>query len=80
MLRTKRYKYCYNPADIDELYDLETDPHELKNLAEDCSMKPVLEDMKTRLYNEMVKHGENCVDTCGYGIGKNRRITGQSET
>ena len=80
MLRTKKHKYCYNPADIDELYDLETDPHELENLAEDSSMKPVLEDMKTRLYDEMVKHGENCVDTCGYGIGKNRRITGQWET
>jgi arylsulfatase A-like enzyme len=31
-IRTPRYKYCFNPAGIDELYDLRDDPGELKNL------------------------------------------------
>lgn len=32
-VRTERWKYCYTPGDIDELYDLENDPDELRNLA-----------------------------------------------
>ncbi|MBI1894927.1 MAG: sulfatase-like hydrolase/transferase [Acidobacteria bacterium] len=33
MIRTRRYKYIYNHNDVAELYDLEADPGELKNLA-----------------------------------------------
>lgn len=32
MLRDKRYKYIWNLTDVDELYDLETDPGEIENL------------------------------------------------
>ena len=32
MLRTKRYKFVYNAPDVNELYDLQRDPHELTNL------------------------------------------------
>lgn len=32
-IRNERYKYVWNPQDIDELYDLQTDPHEMENLA-----------------------------------------------
>ena len=32
-IRNERYKYVWNPQDIDEFYDLQTDPHEMKNLA-----------------------------------------------
>lgn len=31
MVRTDKYKFVYNTADTDELYDHETDPHELHN-------------------------------------------------
>ncbi len=34
-VRTERWKYCITPGDVDELYDLENDPNELHNLAED---------------------------------------------
>jgi arylsulfatase A-like enzyme len=35
MVRDRKYKYVWNATDIDECYDLETDPHELVNLAAD---------------------------------------------
>jgi choline-sulfatase len=33
MVRNGRYKYIYSPPDPEQLYDLESDPHELNNLA-----------------------------------------------
>jgi len=33
MIRDKRYKYVWNPTDVDEFYDLQEDPAELVNLA-----------------------------------------------
>ncbi len=32
-IRTPEWKYCFNPAGVDELYDLRNDPAELRNLA-----------------------------------------------
>jgi len=49
MVRTRRWKYVYSPHDADELYDLENDPGELKNLVEDRSCAAVLSEMKARL-------------------------------
>jgi arylsulfatase A-like enzyme len=34
-IRTPRYKYNWSPHDLDELYDLETDPNERRNLVDD---------------------------------------------
>jgi arylsulfatase A-like enzyme len=31
-IRTPDFKYCWNPVDTDELYDLKNDPFEMKNL------------------------------------------------
>ena len=49
MVRTRKWKYVYNPLSIDELYDLETDPNELVNLANKVAFKHVLRRMKERL-------------------------------
>jgi arylsulfatase A-like enzyme len=44
-----RHKLVYNPHDVDELYDLVADPHELHNLAADPALAPVRRDMESRL-------------------------------
>ena len=45
---TSRYKYTYEPADAPELYDLEKDPLEMKNLSRDVSCRDVMK----RLHEE----------------------------
>ena len=52
-LRTERYKYVYYPFDEDELYDLESDPWELRNLAHDPNWQTVLREMRARLVQRM---------------------------
>lgn len=46
---THSHKYVYNGFDFDELYDLEKDPHEMVNVAED----PAYEDVKRDLVKKM---------------------------
>jgi choline-sulfatase len=41
MVRDGRYKYIYSPPDPEQLYDLESDPHELHNLAGQPEYKQV---------------------------------------
>ena len=48
-VQTKQYKYVYNGFDIDELYDLQNDPHEMVNLTDD----PNLTDIKRELVRKM---------------------------
>jgi arylsulfatase A-like enzyme len=53
MVRTGRWKYCWDPLDPDgearELYDLETDPWELRNLAADPAQAEVCAALERRL-------------------------------
>jgi arylsulfatase A-like enzyme len=49
MVRTRSWKYVYNPCFEDELYDLQSDPGELRNLAGKLGYKHVLRRMKSRL-------------------------------
>ncbi|MBI3209168.1 MAG: sulfatase [Candidatus Solibacter usitatus] len=55
-LRTDRYKLILNlnPGDKPELYDLKTDPQEMKNLA-DSGNRAVLSDLRGKLLAEMKK-------------------------
>ena len=39
MVRTQSYKYIYNPTALDEFYDLESDPHETRNIIEEIDRK-----------------------------------------
>ncbi len=50
-IRTDRYKLIHFYRDIDawELYDMESDPHEMKNLIDDPAYTAVLNDLKIRL-------------------------------
>lgn len=49
MVRDRRWKYIWNATAEDELYDLETDPGELRNLAQDDQAAPELERLRARL-------------------------------
>jgi choline-sulfatase len=49
MLRSGRYKLNYSLDDAPELYDLEADPGELRDVAADPAYRTVLEDLRTRL-------------------------------
>ena len=51
MVRTRRHKLVTDPmGDIDELYDLETDPHEHRNLARQEGHEALLADLRGRLF------------------------------
>lgn len=49
IVRNPKYKYVFNGFDFDELYDLEKDPYEMKNLIKD----PEHENAKEKLIKEM---------------------------
>ncbi|AGB30382.1 sulfatase [Natrinema pellirubrum DSM 15624] len=49
MVRTAAYKYVYNGPDMDELYDLEADPAELRNLIDHPEYETVRTNMRERL-------------------------------
>ena len=53
MVRTKKWKYIYNPFSMDELYDMESDPYEIYNLAPRIGHKAVLMRMKERMIDWM---------------------------
>lgn len=50
VVRTKRYKFVYNPTDIDELYDLEIDPHEMNNIIDHPGMGHIKEMMIIKMW------------------------------
>lgn len=58
MVHTGRYKYVFNPGDFDELYDLESDPHELSNVIDDPGLAHNRRDLRARLADEMEKCGD----------------------
>ena len=49
----RRYKYVFNGFDFDELYDLEADPAELRNVVGVPSYRAQADDMRARLYELM---------------------------
>ena len=53
MLRSPRWKYIWNPTDVDELYNLAADPAELHNLAADADAAEQLKIMRRRLVEWM---------------------------
>jgi len=49
MIREGNYKYVYWVNDIAELYDLQADPQELRNLAGEPAHRPVVDRLRQRL-------------------------------
>lgn len=58
---TKKYKYVYNGFDFDELYDLESDPHETVNLVERLEYKPVVRQMVQRMWQFAAKERDEII-------------------
>nr|MCU0404592.1 DUF4976 domain-containing protein [Chitinophagaceae bacterium] len=56
-IRTERYKLIrfYNAENYWELYDLEKDPQEMNNLAQDTKYSPVLSDLKKKLRDLIIE-------------------------
>ena len=50
---TERHKYVFNRFDLDELYDLETDPLEMCNRIDDPECTGKADDMRRTLYDLM---------------------------
>jgi arylsulfatase A-like enzyme len=62
MLRTKHWKYIWNPTDVDELYDLTHDPEELHNRIHDRTLADLIKDFRKNLYEELKRVGDRSVD------------------
>lgn len=59
MVRTKDFKLVYNPADVDELYDLQADPHETVNLIDDPRYQPVIKQLFTKLWTRAAEERDH---------------------
>lgn len=62
MVRTEKWKYIYNPFELDELYDMQSDPGELRNLAGMPAFSHVLRRMKARLVGWLRRTGDTIID------------------
>jgi arylsulfatase A-like enzyme len=64
MVREGAWKYIWNRTDIDELYDLDTDPEEMTNLAQGSDQAGRVARQRS-LIREMVQHtGPGTYDWC----------------
>ena len=53
MIRNEKYKYVWNPTDMDELYDMENDPCELENLSGREEYEEILRQLRLDLLAEL---------------------------
>jgi len=60
-IRTPDHKYCFNPAGIDELYDLRKDPGELSNLIDTPAVASVQRQLERRLLAYLERTGDTLV-------------------
>jgi N-acetylglucosamine-6-sulfatase len=58
-IRTDRYKYIhyYGLWDTDELYDVQKDPHETRNLVRDPAHRQVAQQLNKQMFEELEKTG-----------------------
>ncbi len=62
----EHWKYVFSPGGIDELYDLERDPHEEHNLADDSAYRGQLVDMTRRMWRKMKEIGDDSLFNSQY--------------
>ncbi|WP_461226221.1 sulfatase-like hydrolase/transferase [Lacticaseibacillus suihuaensis] len=61
MLRQGQYKYIFNCGDIDELYDLSTDPHEEVNQIDNVGYQNLLHTLRIAMRDWMIAHHDNLI-------------------
>jgi arylsulfatase A-like enzyme len=59
---TDRWRFVFNAFDYDELYDLESDPGQMKNLAGDPAYEEVKKAMYTRIWEFGLAHDEQAIN------------------
>jgi arylsulfatase A-like enzyme len=57
-VETEQYRYVFNGFDFDELYDLQADLHEMKNLADDPACAGLKNDLARRMWQLARAEGE----------------------
>ncbi|UVI30100.1 hypothetical protein [Paenibacillus spongiae] len=62
MIRKGPYKYVFNCGDLDELYDLSKDRHELDNRIDDPDYGSILSEMRQALADWMVHHEDGALN------------------
>ena len=70
---TDRFKYVFNGFDFDEMYDLERDPDEMHNQAENPAFMEQAGEMRERLYRMMASYGDP------YGPPAERSYSGEGQ-
>jgi arylsulfatase A-like enzyme len=64
MVRDGDWKYVWNRMFMDELYDMEADPNEMKNLAEEADQQDRVEQMRGLIREMVQKTGPGVYDWC----------------
>lgn len=62
MIRDEKWKFVYNPFSIDELYDMESDPGELTNLAVLPGFAHILRRMRERMFTRLREADDSIVE------------------
>ncbi|MDC0739601.1 sulfatase-like hydrolase/transferase [Cognatishimia sp. SS12] len=75
-IRNDRYKYAWSPHDIEELYDLETDPGERINLHQSAEHAAIKADLKDQLFDQM-RAEEDALAYPGYQLPVGSYIDGR---
>lgn len=66
MVRTRKWKYVYNPFGQDELYDMESDPAELYNLAELQGFVHVLRRMRKKMLGCLTEYKDSIAEVTSW--------------
>ncbi|MCU1441572.1 MAG: sulfatase [Rhodoglobus sp.] len=76
MIRTHAWKYIWNLTDVDELYDLGSDPNEFVNRIADDGCADLLANLRSRLYEQLIKDGDSIVsnDWMARQLGEGRKM------
>ena len=64
MVRDENWKYIWNRFDIDELYDLDADPGEMNNVADDSKHRNRVSAMRNRIVEMICRTGPGPYEWC----------------